>query len=282
MINISFSGVNFNDPTNGLTLEETNLWEPPSYQREISEYQNLDGGVEVYGRVAVRRVWVKGLVSASSINELESRLDKLKRASVKNQTVITGDFGGVTRTWTGKYLDAKINRSMPSHVFFRLDFIVADPIGIGGTQTISSISFTNSATKPYTTKKTFYTYTSGSELSNYLIRPRFTISVTLTRAVDLENTISFGNPEDSDSPPLTLDATLADNPAGVDWPNSGAASVILDCRSRLITVGGKEVDYKGDFPAWDPLSSSFQLQISSDNNTTFSGTISGSFKHEYV
>jgi hypothetical protein len=180
-----------------------------------------------------RVVLVEGVITGSSIADLDSKLDTFKNYFISQDQNLDIDYNSVTRRYiaTLDTANSKINR--PGGLLyaeFSLQFVCTSPFG----QDTASTTILTAA---------------GRTLSGYVDAVTFggtapyqlpVITITLTAVTGGTGFLFFGN--NGNGQGITI--------SGRTFANADV--IVIDCTLKTVTVNGTPVNFSGAFPEFSP------------------------------
>jgi len=195
------------------------------------------------GSFLMSNYWIKksiiatGNLLASSISDLDTRIDALKQNLVGENLNLDIGYAGGTRRYRATVSNIEINREHFNNTWcpFSITFVCADAFGKDTSAT--SVTQDNNTSSPFS--KTFAI--TGS------IGPYPVITLDLTEATAV-TALKIENTTTSDS--ITITRTYAD-----------AESLVVDCNAMTVKVDSIDVDFSGIFPEFIVGSNILQVTV---------------------
>lgn len=281
MISIKLDELEINDPSNGILVDDTDIWDTPEKHLYIHEFEQEDGAAVPYERWKPRDFYISGTINGSSIENWTTRLDNLKRKSSRNTVELIVQFPEGNRTYDVKVKTVKIQRQhMPDFGLYRIELFAPIPFGFGQNESIPAFRIGRAAGTALSVSNKFYT-NDFNLTSTMGILPVITLQVVdISSSVSFDQVnsfISFGNEDNNKFLTLNLSPNRTHF---VDLVNGNI--LLIDCANKILTQSGTEIYSPGVFPDWDANNPDSILTIKSNSQLAWTFVVEINFQHRYL
>jgi len=278
---IRLAGVNINDPANGLSITDTNIWDTPEKDIVLHKLAQRDGSIVTYQSYNPRMLHLNGWIQGISVDDFEQKLDNIKRYSSDYFVDLDLQYLGGFRTYKVSIEKMEVQReNMPDFATFQLKMIASNPFATGEVYTAPSQRVGSPSNAPKTASYTFYRNNSQNT-STAPILPIITLQV-----VDFQQTVSFDRVDTHiqiGNPNYDRFVKIFFNPNARGHTDILANDIFrVDCLHTQVTRNNQEIFVQGIMPSWSPSDSTAVLEISSNNDASWTFNVGVSFTHRYL
>ena len=223
--------------TSSIIIEKILHNSAPDNNLSTKPKMRRDGSFLVSNYWTKKSITATGHIIASSVSDLDSKIDTLKQNLVGENLNLDIGYAGGTRRYRATVSSVEIEREHFNNSWcpFSITFICADAFGKDTSAT--SVTQDNNTSSPFS--KTFAI--TGS------IGPYPVITLDLTEATAV-TALKIENTTTSDS--ITITRTYAD-----------AESLVVDCNAMTVKVDSIDVDFSGIFPEFIVGSNILQVTV---------------------
>lgn len=257
MIGFKFGTFTMQNPTDGITVHDTDVDNPPENDIQADELAERDGALIVQQRYRAKRFTVDGYIQKDSLLELKAALDVFKAAlAVKNQAFDVNHGDGEIRRYLASVKNMAFSRSSPTTRGFSIEFLSPDGMGWGidTSELLASTAISSS------------TLSSAVDVGgSYKAEPLIVVTLgAVTGGTAKTITISNG---------VTL--------RGLSVTRTWTAGDVLeiDSMNRTVYVNDVATDFSGQFPTWDTGAGTIEYL---DDFTTRTAAIVASYTKRYL
>ena len=195
------------------------------------------------GSFLMSNYWIKKIINATgnilatSVSDLDSRIDELKENLVGENLNLDIGYAGGTRRYRATIRRVEIEREHFHNNWcpFSIEFVCADAFGKDTSST--SVTQDSNTTSPFSK-----TFTISGSIGPYPIITLDFVSGANVTVIKIENTTT------GDS--MTITRAFSD-----------AESLVVDCDGMTVKVDGTEIDFSGVFPEFIVGSNVLQVTV---------------------
>lgn len=197
-----------------------------------------NGSVKISARYGEKTITLEGIITGSSMADLESKIDTMKELFSRQDKNLDIDWNGGTRRYVATCVKHNFDRDHYNISFcpWSAEFLV--PLGVGVDTSATSLYDTSSITAD-TTNVTL-TFAGSAQP-----KPIFTIDMTTAGSAQV--------------------IKLINNDTGqfikIDGPFSNADQIIVDCNALTVKKNGTSIPFRGVLPVFYIGANSFSMTI---------------------
>ena len=242
----------------GLKIISTNPYRQADRKLSFSDVANANKGVTTSSYNKSKKLNLIVEISQNTRELLDDAIDALKKYVLPREKLLVLSQGSGTRQWTASYSNMSFSDVYGGHATVDIEFIAADGVGVDVASTnlfSTSLTGANSNT-PFV-----------GQVGGTMEWQQPIITITLTAVSGgTGGTMIIGNPDNG------MQATITGNFATGDV-------IVLDSRTKKVTLNGGEISYQGSVPEWALGAGSIDYV---DNFTTRTRTMSGLYYKRYA
>lgn len=227
--NVVFGGYDFQ--ASGLSVQDVLLYGTAARDLQLERRADADGVVQVSESYGYKSVVVEGMLHGTSSDDLESRIDQLKRFIMRREQILDVDYAGGVRRFIATARQPVITRGPGDVTRCRYSIEFVAPAGYG-EDTVTTELLNTSTTAA---NINFPISVGGS----YEAEPDITVTISAVTGGDPMKSVRLANPE------TTGGVTIARNWVAGD-------TVVLSGRDHTIYVNNQRIYATGAFPSWEP------------------------------
>lgn len=244
----------------GLRILSSDPYRPPNRDVNTVKIANTDKSANTSGYFNKKKLNVTVEIGRDTRELLDDAIDTLLAVLIPREKTLILSVGSGTRQWTATYSNMAFSDVQGGHAVIDIEFEAADGIG---TDTSSTSLFSSSLTGN-NTNTPFVVPLQGSMQFQ---QPVITITLNSVTLNGSTGTMTIGNPLNGMQCVISARVFAA------------GEVIVIDSRTKKITVNGTEVAYTGSIPEWERGSGSMDY---SDTFTARNRSMTGLYYKRYA